>query len=88
MLFVLKILPLCLYGGVALHVDVGLTPFEVVFLVDGDKVIEEQGVGTFRAVLRQHAYEQAVYNIGFLQVKSAEEVPPAEGQQSTLATLL
>jgi hypothetical protein len=57
MLFVLKILPLCLYGGVAFHVNMGLAPFEVILLVNGDEVVEEQGVGTFRAVLWQHTYE-------------------------------
>ena len=66
MLLVFKILPLGLYGGVTLHVYVGLAPFEVVLLVDGYEVVEEQGVGTLRAVFRQHANEQAVYNVGLL----------------------
>ena len=88
MLFVLKILPLCLHGRIALHVDMGLTPFEVVLLVDGYEVVEKQGVGTFRAILRQHAYKQAVYNVGLLQIKGAEEMPPTKGQQTALAAFL
>ena len=88
MLFVLKHLPLRLYCGVGLHVNMTLAPFEAVFLIDGYQVIEEQRISAFGAVFGQHTYQQHVDDVGLVELQSLDDVPPAKGQQSAPAALL
>lgn len=46
MLLVFQVLPLGLDSGVTLHVNVGFAPLETVFLIDRNKGVEKEGVGT------------------------------------------
>ena len=88
MLFVLKHLPLRLYSGVGLHVNMTLAPFEAVFLIDGYQVIEEQRISTFGSVFGQHTNQQHVDDVGLVELQSLDDVPPAERQQSAPMALL
>ena len=58
-----QILPLRLYGQVALHLGHGVSPLEAVTLELVDEVVENQGVGTLRTVLGQYAYQQQVNDV-------------------------
>ena len=88
MLLVLQVGPLALYLAVGLHLHVGLAPQEAILLVDGNEVVEEQGVGPLRAVFGQHADEQAVHDVGLVPFQCPQDVPPAEGPQAPVAALL
>ena len=79
MLFVIEILPLSLNGRIGLHVYMTLAPLEIVLLIDGYQVVEEQGVGTLGAILGQDAYEEQIDNVGLVELQSANDVPPTEG---------
>ena len=44
MLFIVKKLPLVLHVDIGLHVYMALAPFEAILLVDGYKMVEQQGM--------------------------------------------
>ena len=81
MLFVLQVLPLTLYFLVGLHLHIGLAPLEAILLIDGDEVVEQQGVGTFLLVFRQNADKHQVQTFGFVELQRLQTVPPAKGPQ-------
>ena len=55
-LAVLQILPLRAHGLVVLHLRHGLGIAEAIALELLNQVIEDEGIGTFLAILRQHTY--------------------------------
>ena len=88
MLFVVEILPLCLNGGIALHVHMTLAPLEAVLLIDGYQGVEKQGIGTLGTVFGQHTDQEQIDDIRLMELQGADDMPPAERQEATLAALL
>ena len=68
MLYVLQILPLALYFFVGFHFDIGLAPLEAVLLVDGNEVVEQQGIGTLLLVFRQNTNEHQVETLRLMEL--------------------
>ena len=52
-----QILPLTTHVLVGLHLGHGLGPLESLALEPLDEVVEDEGIGTLRAVFGQHSYE-------------------------------
>ena len=88
MLLALQILPLALYLLVSFHLYIGLAPLEAVLLIDGDEVVEEQGIGTLLLIFRQDAYQHQVDTLRLMELQGAQTVPPAERPQATVLTFL
>ena len=88
MLYVFQILPLRLYLFVGLHLDIGLAPLEAELLVTGNQVVEQQGVGTFLLVFRQETNQHQVETLSLVKLQSLEAMPPSEGEQASVLTLL
>ena len=65
-----------------------LAPFEAVLLIDGDEVVEQEGVGALAAIFRKYTDEQTVYNVGLLELQGTDDMPPAERPQTTVTALL
>ena len=88
MLYMLQVLPLALYFLVGLHLYIGLTPLEAIFLVDRDEVVEEQGIGAFLLVFGQDADEHQVETLRLVELQGTQAMPPAEGPQASVLALL
>ena len=88
MLYMLQILPLALYLLVGLHLDIRLAPLEAILLIDGDEVVEQQGIGTLLLVFGQNTDEHQVEALGLMELQSLQTVPPAKGPQASVLTFL
>ena len=88
MLATLQVLPLRADGLVAFHLRHGLGIAETIALELLDEVVEDEGVGTLLAILRQHTNQQEVDGIGLVPLQDAQQLPPAEGEETTIVGLL
>ena len=88
MTFALQILPLSLHLFVGFHLYVCLAPLKSVCLIARYEVVEQQRVGTFRAIFGQDAHQQQVDNVCFMTLQRLQYVYPSEGEQSATTTLL
>ena len=70
MLFVIEVHPLALYLAIGFHLHVCLAPFEAVLLINGDEVVEQEGVGTLGTIFWKYTNKQTVYNVGLLAIQS------------------
>ena len=88
MLATLQILPLRADGLVVLHLRHGLGIAETIALELLDEVVEDEGVGTLLAILGQHTNQQEVDGIGLVPLQDAQQLPPSEGEETTIVGLL
>ena len=84
----LQILPRAKHTIIGLHHRPRFGPLEAIALELADQVVEDQSVGTFGTVLRQHTNEQEVDDGRLVPLQNLEQMPPAEGEQTTVARLL
>ena len=88
MLYMLQILPLALHLLIGLHLHIRLAPLEAILLVDGDEVVEQQGIGTLLLVFRQDADEHQIQALRFMEFQRLQTMPPAKGPQASVLALL
>ena len=88
MLATLQVLPLRADGLVAFHLRHGLGIAETIALELLDEVVEDEGVGTLLAILGQHTNQQEVDGIGLVPLQDAEQLPPTQGEEATIVSLL
>ena len=79
MLDMLQILPLALHLLVGLHLDIRLAPLEAILLIAGDKVVEQQSIGTLLLIFRQEPYQHQVKTLCLVELQGTQTMPPAKG---------
>ena len=83
----LQILPLRAHTLIRLHLRHCLRILEAIALEPLYQVIEDERVGTFGPIFWQHTNQQQVNHLGLMPLEGAQQVPPTEGQQVTVACL-
>ena len=84
----LEIAPLALHVLVRLHLHLAFAPFDAIFVVPGNEVIEHECIDAFRAVLGQNANHLQVDDVGLMELQCAQHVPPAKGPQAAAMAFL
>ena len=88
MQLVVEIGPLTLHLVIRLHLDMRLTPFDAILLIGWNEIVEKQGVGALGSIFGQDAHQQQVDNVGLVELQSTNDMPPTEGEQSTIMAFL
>jgi hypothetical protein len=80
--------PLSLHGSIFFHFYLRFSPLDSILLIDRNQVGKEQRIGTLSTVFRLDTDEQKVDNLGFMELDSAQQMPPAKRKQPAPMTLL
>jgi len=83
-----QILPLREYALVGLHLRSCFGPLKAIALKLANQVVENQRIGAFATILRQHAYQQQVDGVGIVPFQRFQQFPPAKRQESAIASAL
>ena len=86
-LFALEVNPLRLHSGIGFQFHIGFHKFVSLADVDGEQVVEEDGVDPFALVFGQDTDKHEVECVGMFPFERFEQVEPAEGQQAAVAAL-
>ena len=84
----LKVLPLRKHAIVSLHHRTRISPLETITLELTNKIVENKAIGTLSPIFRQHSDKQQIDNGRLMPLEDLQQMPPSEGEQSSVVGLL
>ena len=80
--------PHALHVLIGFHLDLGLSPFNTIMNVTWNEVAEKKRISSLGSIIWVYTNQEAVYDIGLVELDSLDEMPPTEWEQASHSTFL